>query len=79
MHMMVYGLGLRLDGRTVLVRGAAGGVGLILVRWASAMGARVIAIVGTQAKAEAAREAEPNMSSSAGRRRSPMPAVRCWT
>ncbi|GGB30956.1 quinone oxidoreductase [Tistrella bauzanensis] len=56
-HMMVYGLGLRLDGRTVLVRGAAGGVGLILVRWASAMGARVIAIVGTQAKAEAAREA----------------------
>ncbi|MEN3162043.1 zinc-binding dehydrogenase [Tistrella mobilis] len=56
-HMMIYGLGLRLDGRVVLVRGAGGGVGLILVRWAAAMGARVIASVASRGKAEAVQEA----------------------
>ena len=43
-------------GQTVLVHAAAGGVGSILVQWAKALGARVIATVGTEAKAILARE-----------------------
>lgn len=42
-------------GQTVLVHAAAGGVGSILVQWAKALGATVIATVGSQAKAELAR------------------------
>lgn len=42
---------------TVLVHAAAGGVGLILVQWLKAIGARVIGTVSSEAKAEAAREA----------------------
>ncbi len=42
--------------QTVLVHAAAGGLGLILVQWARALGARVIGTVGSEAKAELARE-----------------------
>lgn len=41
-------------GDTVLVHAAAGGLGLVLVQWAKAMGARVIGTVGSVAKAELA-------------------------
>jgi NADPH:quinone reductase-like Zn-dependent oxidoreductase len=41
-------------GDSVLVHAAAGGLGLVLVQWAKAMGARVIGTVGSQAKAELA-------------------------
>lgn len=41
-------------GDTVLVHAAAGGLGLILVQWAKALGARVIGTVGSEAKAELA-------------------------
>lgn len=44
-------------GWTVLVHAAAGGVGLILVRWLKAIGATVIGTAGSEAKAEAARGA----------------------
>jgi NADPH:quinone reductase len=42
-------------GDTLLVHAAAGGVGLILCQWAKALGARVIGVVGSEAKAEIAR------------------------
>jgi len=42
-------------GDTILVHAAAGGVGLILCQWAKRLGARVIATVGSSAKAELAR------------------------
>ncbi|MBV8783857.1 MAG: quinone oxidoreductase [Gammaproteobacteria bacterium] len=42
-------------GETLLVHAAAGGVGLILCQWARALGARVIGVVGSEAKAELAR------------------------
>ena len=42
-------------GQTVLVHAAAGGVGSILVQWAKALGATVIATVGSEAKAALAR------------------------
>ena len=38
-------------GDTVLVHAAAGGLGLVLVQWAKALGARVIGTVGSAAKA----------------------------
>lgn len=41
-------------GDTLLVHAAAGGLGLVLVQWAKAMGARVIGTVGSPAKAELA-------------------------
>ncbi|MFP8960427.1 NADPH:quinone oxidoreductase family protein [Streptomyces nanhaiensis] len=44
-------------GETVLVHGAAGGVGTAAVQMARALGARVIAVVSTEAKAEVARRA----------------------
>jgi NADPH:quinone reductase len=43
-------------GDTILVHAAAGGVGLILVQWAKRLGARVIAVVGSAAKAELVRQ-----------------------
>lgn len=42
-------------GDTLLVHAAAGGLGLVLVQWAKALGARVIGTVGSPAKAELAR------------------------
>jgi len=44
-------------GETVLVHGAAGGVGTAAVQLASALGARVIAVVSSPAKGEVARAA----------------------
>lgn len=44
-------------GWPVLVHAAAGGVGLILVQWLKAIGARVIGTVSTEEKAATAREA----------------------
>jgi NADPH2:quinone reductase len=43
-------------GNTLLVHAAVGGVGSILVQWAKHLGAKVIAVVGSTAKAERARE-----------------------
>ncbi|MDG2529796.1 quinone oxidoreductase family protein [Caulobacter endophyticus] len=43
-------------GQTVLVHAAAGGVGQILVQWAKALGASVIATVGSEAKAQVVRD-----------------------
>ena len=42
-------------GETVLVYAAAGGVGLLLCQWAHHLGATVIGVVSTEAKAELAR------------------------
>jgi NADPH2:quinone reductase len=44
------------EGDTILIHAAAGGVGLILCQWAAALGATVIGTVGTEEKAELARE-----------------------
>ncbi|HUN76859.1 MAG TPA: quinone oxidoreductase [Steroidobacteraceae bacterium] len=43
-------------GDPILVHAAAGGVGIILCQWARALGAQVIGIVGSEAKAELARK-----------------------
>jgi len=40
---------------TILLHAAAGGVGLIALQWARAIGAKVIAVVGSDAKAELVR------------------------
>ena len=45
------------SGDTALVHAAAGGVGLLLTQMAKSLGARVIATVSTEAKAQLAREA----------------------
>src|SRR5215470_11513469 len=42
-------------GDFILVHAAAGGVGLILCQWAKALGAKVIGVVGSEAKADLAR------------------------
>jgi NADPH2:quinone reductase len=44
-------------GETVLVHAAAGGMGLLLTQWATALGARVIGTVSTEAKEKLAKEA----------------------
>src|SRR5579859_742785 len=44
-------------GTTLMVHSAAGGLGQLLTRWASHLGATVIGTVGSEAKAEIAREA----------------------
>lgn len=44
-------------GDAILVHAAAGGVGLILAQWATAIGARVIGTASSEAKAALAREA----------------------
>ena len=46
-------------GDWVLVHAAAGGVGSMLTQWLTAIGARVIAVVGNEAKAEIARGYAP--------------------
>ena len=43
------------SGDTVLIHAAAGGVGLVMCQWASALGATVIGTVSTEEKAELAR------------------------
>jgi NADPH:quinone reductase len=43
-------------GDTILIHAAAGGVGLIMCQWAAALGATVIGTVGTEEKAELAKE-----------------------
>jgi len=43
-------------GQTTLIHAAAGGVGQIMTQWAKAIGATVIATVGSQAKADKVRE-----------------------
>jgi NADPH2:quinone reductase len=43
-------------GDVILVHAAAGGVGLILCQWAKSLGAKVIGVVGSEAKAEIARK-----------------------
>ena len=43
-------------GENILVHAAAGGVGLILCQWAKGLGAKVIGVVGSDAKAELARK-----------------------
>jgi NADPH2:quinone reductase len=43
-------------GNTLLVHAAVGGVGSILVQWAKHLGATVLAVVGSDAKAQRARE-----------------------
>ena len=43
-------------GDTILVHAAAGGVGLIMCQWAAHLGATVIGVVSTEAKAAMARE-----------------------
>lgn len=43
-------------GETILVHAAAGGVGTVLTQWARHLGARVIGVVGSDEKAELARE-----------------------
>ena len=43
-------------GDTILIDAAAGGVGLIMCQWAAALGATVIGTVGTEDKAELARQ-----------------------
>lgn len=45
-----------LRGETLLVHAAAGGVGSLLTQWARALGARVIGVVGNEAKAKLARK-----------------------
>ena len=47
----------REEQRTILVHAAAGGVGLLLTRWAKHLGATVIGTAGSEEKAELAREA----------------------
>src|SRR5690349_4185126 len=56
-HYLVYSTYKLQQGETALVHAAAGGVGLLLVQMAKKIGARVIATVGTEEKAQLARDA----------------------
>jgi NADPH:quinone reductase len=56
-HMLLDRVYPVVSGTTLLVHSAAGGLGQLLTRWASHRGATVIATVGSQAKAEVARQA----------------------
>jgi NADPH2:quinone reductase len=57
MHFALTRRGRLRAGETVLVHGAGGGIGTATVQLASALGARVIAVVSSDTKAEAARAA----------------------
>lgn len=59
-HYALIDAGLLLEGQTVLVLGAAGGVGLAAVEIAKAFGARVVAAVSNGEKADVARSAGAN-------------------
>jgi NADPH2:quinone reductase len=65
-------------GMTLLVHAAAGGLGSLLTAWAKRRGARVIATVGTEAKAEIARGAGAERVV-VGRDADFVAAVRDWT
>jgi NADPH2:quinone reductase len=56
-HYLLYGAFSLKSGDTALIHAAAGGTGQLLTQMAAAIGARVIATVSTQAKAELARAA----------------------
>jgi NADPH2:quinone reductase len=56
-HYLSHSTYLIKNGDTALIHAAAGGVGLLLVQMAKQLGARVIATVGSEAKAELARAA----------------------
>ena len=56
-HYLVYSTFPLKAGDTALVHAGAGGVGLLLTQMAARLGARVIATVSTEAKAELSREA----------------------
>lgn len=56
-HYLVHSTCNVLEGDTVLIHAAAGGVGLILVQMAKMRGARVIGTVSTEEKAQLARDA----------------------
>src|SRR6185436_7283999 len=56
-HYLLYSSYKLQSGETALIHAAAGGVGLLLVQMAKRIGARVIATVGTQEKAQLARDA----------------------
>ncbi|WP_374652405.1 quinone oxidoreductase [Dongia sp.] len=54
-HMLLTRIYPVVPGSTLLVLGAAGGLGSLLTQWAKRLGARVIGTVGSEAKAEVAR------------------------
>ena len=56
-HMLLRRVGRLAPGDTVLLHAAAGGLGTILAQWAELDGARVIGVVGSDAKAAIARAA----------------------
>jgi len=56
-HMLLDRVYPVVSGTTLLVHSAAGGLGQLLTRWASHRGAMVIGTVGSEAKAEIARQA----------------------
>ncbi|MCZ2860517.1 NADPH:quinone oxidoreductase family protein [Blastococcus sp. VKM Ac-2987] len=57
MHFALHRRGRLAEGETVLVQGAAGGLGTAGIQLAHAAGARVLAVVSTEAKGEVARAA----------------------
>ena len=56
-HMLLHRVYPVAAGTTLLVHSAAGGLGQLLTRWASHLGATVVGAVGSEAKAEIARQA----------------------
>ena len=62
------------SGETVLVHGAAGGVGTASIQVAAGFGAEVVAVTSTEEKAAYARAAGPTTRSS-----SRVSRTRCWS
>ena len=56
-HMLLTRIAVVSRGTTILVHSAAGGLGQLLTRWASHLGATVIGTVGSEVKVATAREA----------------------